>query len=145
MPYTVKNDKNISTVIAFGRDIKEVFNDGARGVLSIPYDIEHISGVDTAPITVHASGANALFQDWIKELFAFATLREVAVVEVEVHSIQQINNTDMLLTATVWTTSLKDAKKNATGIEFRDVRKGSALCKEKSGLWQCEVIVNTTA
>lgn len=125
--------------------MKSAFVEGARGVLSVPYDVDRIKEGEPIEVIIQSSNPDALFEVWVKELIERAALRECAIVDVEVHTIQPINKTDTVLTATAWTASLQDAKPHATGIRIRDVRKGSALCKETKGVWNCEVTLTTTA
>ena len=125
--------------------MKDVFVEGARGALSIVYDIDHINADDSIEVVVLASNISALFQGWIQELFDRASLYEVAIIDTEVHAIQKINKTDILLTATAWTASQKNAKKYGTGTRFRELKKSSSTCRQKGGAWQCEITASTTS
>jgi tRNA nucleotidyltransferase (CCA-adding enzyme) len=74
-------------VRGFGNTLGEAFENAAKSMFSIMYDLKQIAPRETAMITCQAPDKETLFVEWLNELLAQASLREMAFSKFNVEEI----------------------------------------------------------
>jgi SHS2 domain-containing protein len=77
-------------IVAYGKDIPEVFINAAKGFLSLVIDPKEVSNKETHDIEVVASDREALLVNWLNELIYLLGAKEVLLKDFKVIEITDI-------------------------------------------------------
>ncbi len=77
-------------IIAYGKDISEVFINAAKGFLSLVIDPKEVSNKETHDIEVTATDREALLLNWLNELIYLLGAKEVLLKDFQVIEITDI-------------------------------------------------------
>ena len=78
-------------IIAYGKDIAEIFVYAAKGFLSLIVDPRHVEPKEKIDIEVGAPDREALLVNWLNELIYLLGVKEVLLKDFKVISISDIN------------------------------------------------------
>ena len=77
-------------IIAYGKDISEVFINAAKGFLSLVIDPKEVSNKETHDIEVAAADREALLLNWLNELIYLLGAKEVLLKDFKVIEITDL-------------------------------------------------------
>jgi len=78
-------DKGIK---AFGRDLKELFENAAHGMFSLMADLDKYAPVESRKFTVQAADTESLLRTWLAELLYQFEVDRMLFVDFEIQSVE---------------------------------------------------------
>lgn len=142
MAYRLSGSTGSVNLCAEGKEQKQTFIDGARGLFSLMFDIDRIRDEQRSKIVVQAKNLSALYAAWLSELLSRHEIDKIVFSEFSVSSIQEADK-EFLLTGAAYGETY-DAKKHIRKGTVKGVPAKGAACAPQGGLIVCRVDVNVT-
>ena len=121
-------------IIAYGDDIKQVFVNAARGLISIIVDPEEVDGSQERIIEVSAPDCEALLVNWLNELVYIIDAEDLLFKSFEIMEVS-----DTRLKARAWGEKI-DLAKHRIKIQVKAATYHSLKVEETTEGWQAQVI-----
>lgn len=141
MPITTSQEKNTVLLTVEGKDYKQVFVDGARGLFHVLYDTDAIRDDERVEFALDAESIADLYHAWLTELVRRSDEERLVFGEFSVMSIQKVSVKQYVLMGAAAGERGDSHPKKAT---LQKIRTDKLLCKESGGVSLCSITIDVT-
>lgn len=139
MSISTTQEKNSITLHAEGKDYKQVFADGARGLFHLLYDTDSIRDDERVEFALEAQSMADLYHSWLSELVSRSSLEHMVFGEFVVMSIQKVNAKQYVLMGSAAGEKDDTHPKKAT---LAKIHTDKLICKESGGVSMCSIVID---
>lgn len=140
MPYSTIIEKGSARLSTEGKDYKQVFAEGGRGLFHLMFDTDRIKDVEQVEFALQAEDIPSLYQEWLKELLARYQNEKIIFGEFSILSIQKASAKQFVLMARA-SGERYDTAKHVSKAVISKIKSAGAVCREKDKRYYCELTV----
>ncbi len=121
---------------AYGRDLKEVFQNAAAGLFALMTDLKKVERRMSFEINLTAPDKETLLVNWLSELIYLQDSRKVLLNEFQIAKIDEFS-----LTATAWGEKI-DPGRHLLARPVKAATYNQLMLKEEKGIWTARVVLD---
>lgn len=138
MPFQTNEEKGVTRLSSTGKDYRQVFSDGARGLFHLLYDIDRIRDEERVEFAVQAEGIEELYQGWLGQLLERSEHEKIVFGDFSVLSVQKAGPKQFVLMGSA-SGERYDDQKHVRKARLEKIQKAQTSCTEKEGVSKCDV------